>query len=329
MRIESISYHLPNTELSNPQLLELFENFDVQKLEQKVGIKSRRIASDDETAADLAYHAGLKVLKEFDKSKIDFLIFCTQSPDYFLPSSSCILQDKLGLSTHIGAFDFNLGCSGFVYGLSLAKGLISSKQAKNVLLLFGETYTKHIHPNDKANRAIFGDAGSACIISDSDEGDIGEFSFGTDGGGANNLIVKNGAFRAKNTNVNTYSYGSGNLTSDAHLYMNGPEVFNYTIEVIPDLIKETLAKNNVSSEDVDYFVFHQANKFMLNYLRKKTGIEKSKFLISMENTGNTVSNTIPIVLSNFEKEGIIKRGNKICIVGFGVGLSQAGTVITF
>ncbi len=161
--IKAISYYLPTDYLDNFNLSSIFPDWTAEKISDKVGIKKRHIAAADETAADLAEKSALKLFKEhcIDPSSIDFLLLCTQSPDYFLPTTACVLQNKLGLSTSIGALDFNLGCSGFVYGLSIAKGLISAGIAKNVLLITSETYSKHIHPLDKKNRTIFGDAAAA------------------------------------------------------------------------------------------------------------------------------------------------------------------------
>ena len=169
------------------------------------------------------------------------MILCTQSPDYFLPSSACILQNKLGLRTNIGAFDINLGCSGYIYGLAVAKGLINSNLASAVLLIMSETYTKYIHQKDLANRTIFGDGAAATLVEKSDHEHILEFVFGTDGSGFDNLIVKNGACRKKfDLNAAQLSDDSGNIWTDNNLYMNGPEIFNFTIEKVPKLINEAL-----------------------------------------------------------------------------------------
>ena len=325
--IKCIEYYLPIKKFTNNDLKEKFPNTDITKVE-KIGIKSRHISSNKETSVDLAYMAALKVLKQFDKKNIDFILFCTQTPDYILPTSACILQSMLGLNTEVGALDFNLGCSGYVYGLSLAKGLISAGIANNVLLLTGETYSKLINEKDRANRSIFGDAGSATIISNTVSNKIFNFSLGTDGSGAKNLIVKNGGFRYKREqNPEILKYGTDNHYTDNNLYMNGPEIFNFTIKNIPSLIQKTLLSNKFSLEDIDFFIFHQANKFMLNYLRKKIKIPVEKFYIDIESVGNTVSNTIPIALSNVKKRGLINKGDKILIAGFGVGYSWGGTII--
>jgi len=323
-----LEYYLPNNKLNNKDLAQEFPNWDYQSFEQKVGIKNRYIVSEDETALDLAEHASLKLLNDFKKEDIDFVLLCTQSPDYFLPTSACILQDRLGLSKNCGALDFNLGCSGYVNGLALAKGLLSSHIAQNILFVVAETYSKHMHRGDRVNRAIFGDAAAATIVN-KDTFQIGEFVLRTDGGGYQELIVKNGGFKNKSIlNVPEFEYGTGNITSDAHLYMNGPSIFSFTITNIPKLVRDTAEKNNLSLDEVDYFIFHQANKFMLEYLRKKIKIDPDKFCIDIAETGNTVSATIPLALKNAIDEKKVKKGNRIMLVGFGVGLSWGATIIT-
>jgi len=328
-KIANIEYYLPEKIITNEQLATQFPDWSSEKIEKKVGIRERHIVKEDETALDLALEAGKKILKNYDKDKVDFLIFCTQSPDYYLPTSACILQDKLGFKTNIGAFDFNLGCSGFVYGLALAKSLIASKIATNILLITSETYTKYIHPKDKSNRTIFGDAAAAVIIEKSEKEQIGEFALGTDGSGYKNLIVPNGGLRNRyDSNAKEIDDGSGSIRTDNNLYMNGPEIFNFTIKAVPKVVAEILEKNNTTLKDIDYLIFHQANKYINEYLRKKIGIPKEKYYLDLLHTGNTVANTIPIAIKNSLDNKIIKKGNKVLLAGFGVGYSWGGTIIT-
>ena len=329
VKITNIEYYLPEKVVTNDQLAKQFPNWSPEKIEKKVGIKERHVVKEDETALDLALIAGKKILENYDKDKIDFLLFCTQSPEYYLPSGACILQDRLGLNKNIGAFDYNLGCSGFIYGLALAKSLITSKIAMNVLLITSETYTKHIHPKDKSNKTLFGDAAAATIIEKSEEEQIGEFVLGTDGSGYKNLIVPNGGLRNRyNPNAKEIDEGSGSIRTDNNLYMNGPEIFNFTIEAVPKVVSKTLEKNKISLEDIDYIIFHQANKYMNEYLRKKIGIPKEKYYLNLLRTGNTVSATIPIAIKDVLDNKLIKKGDKILLVGFGVGYSWGGTIIT-
>lgn len=318
--IHSISYFLPEKVLDNKKLSEEFPEWDADKIFEKVGILKRHIVLTNETALDLAYNAAEKVLENFARELVDFVLLCTQSPDYYLPTGACILQDKLKLRKDIGAFDFNLGCSGYIYGLALAKSLINSQLASNVLLIMAETYSKHIHPSDKSNRSIFGDGAAATLVLSSTNDRIQEFVFGTDGSGKDNLIVKKGGMRLFDTH--------GEDLVENYLYMNGPEIFNFTLDVVPDLVKNVLLKHNMYLDQIDFCIFHQANKFMLEYLRKKLKIDPAKFYINMIETGNTVSATIPIALKDCLENKIVKPGDKVLLVGFGVGYSWGATIIT-
>lgn len=326
--INKLAVHLPENILTNDELSSMFPEWDSNNIFEKIGIRQRHFVSEYETALDLAIVASEKVLEGFDKNLIDFVILCTQSPDYYLPTTACIVQDKLGLRTNIGAFDFNLGCSGFIYGLAIAKGLIETDLAKNILLIFAETYTKHIHPKDKVNRSIFGDGAAASIISCCENEQILKFELGTDGKGMNNLIVTNGGLRNKyNPAEQDFQDGDNNTRNNNCLYMNGPEILNFTIVKIPSLVSKTLEKNNLTLDTIDYVIFHQANKYMLDYLRKKIRISPDKFYQNMENSGNTVSATIPIALKDAIEKGLIKKGDKVLLAGFGVGYSWGATVI--
>ena len=329
--IKGLSYYLPQTIVSNEDLVREFPEWSVDKVAQKVGVDSRHLAAADETAGDMAEKAARKLFDEYhvDPKSIDFLLLCTQSPDYFLPSTACILQDRLGIPTSAGAFDYNLGCSGCIYGMAIAKGLIFAGIAKNVLLLTAETYNKYLHPSDKSNRSIFGDGAAACLISTNGFAEIGEFSFGTDGSGANNLIVKTGASRQKEATGRFVEDEEGHIWYDDYLFMNGGNVFNFTLEVVPAMMKNIMKKNGIEKNDIDYYVFHQANKFMLNTIRKVCMLPKDKFYINLATTGNTVSSTVLIGLKDCIENGTIKTGDKVMITGFGVGLSWGGTMLEF
>lgn len=330
--IKAISYFLPERVVSNEELLQEFPEWSVDKVAAKVGVVSRHVAKEDETAGDLAEKAALGLFFEYGikPSDIDFVLFCTQSPDYFLPSTACVLQHRLGIPISAGAFDYNLGCSGCIYGLAVAKGLVLAGVAKNVLLLTGETYTKYLHPSDKSNRSIFGDGAAACLVS-ADKGfaEIGEFSLGTDGSGANDLIVKTGAARQKEETGCSFVDCEGHVQFDDFLYMNGGAIFNFTLDVVPTMMKQILVNNKMEKDEVDYFVFHQANKFMLNTIRKVCSLPQDKFYINLENSGNTVSSTVMIALKDCLNNGTIKQGDSVMIAGFGVGLSYGGCILNF
>lgn len=331
--IRAISTHLPSRKLTNEQLAKAYEDWSVEKIFEKTGISIRSIAEPGECASDLGLLAAQKLFASGAciPEDLDFLLFCTQAPDYFLPATACILQDRLGLRTTCGALDFNLGCSGFVYGLALAKALIETGNANHVLLITAETYSKFIHPQDRSVRTIFGDGAAATLISvsPSDDNLLGPFVFGTDGRGANKLMVPAGGFRLRSgpETAMVSEDGSGNYRSAQNLYMDGPEIFNFTLKVIPGVVRQLLEKSRMRLEDVDYFVFHQANKFMLEQLRKKIKIPPDKFCINMESYGNTVSATIPMALEIARAQKHIKKGDTVMLVGFGVGYSWAAAMV--
>ena len=325
--IKQVAYCLPEKVITNEAIVEEFPEWSVEKIIDKVGVNQRHVSAEGETAADLAVKAANKLFDEsgIDRNIVDFVILCTQSPDYFMPSTACVLQDRLGLRRDIGAFDFNLGCSGFVYGLSIAKGLITGGLAENVLLLTSETYNKYLHPRDKGNRTIFGDAATATLVSTEGIAEIGDFVLGTDGAGANNLIVKSGAARMPEKQNDLVYDKNGNPVSSDYLYMNGAQIFVFTQRMVPKAINDVLAKNHLEQSDIDLYVLHQANRYMLDFLRKKMAIPEDRFYVYMENVGNTVSNTIPICLVEAEKENRM-RGN-VLLCGFGVGYSWGAVVL--
>ena len=330
--LKAISYYLPEDTLTNEMLAVEFPEWDVDKVYNKVGVRKRHLARPSVTAGDLAEKAARKLFDEEGVSPgdIDFVILCTQSPDYFLPSTACVLQDRLGIPTSAGAFDYNLGCSGCIYGMAMAKGLIAAGLASNVLLLTAETYTKYLHPLDKSNRTIFGDAAAACLISGVEGfAEIGDFVLGTNGSGASNLMVRSGAARQPEKTARESVDDDGHVNREDYLYMNGSAIFNFTLETVPPLMKSLLAKSGIEKADVDYYVFHQANKYMLNTIRKVCGIPADRFYMDLEDTGNTVSSTILIGLKECLRAGKILPGREVMACGFGVGLSYGACMLHF
>lgn len=326
------AYLLPENTVSNELLGENYNDpkWSAAKIFRKTGIRSRPVVKE-ELVSDLAVGAAEHLIKEYgiDRNSIDFLLLCTQSPDYFLPTTACLVQDRLGLPTSIGALDFNLGCSGFIYGLSLAQGLLSTGSASKILMIMAETYTRHIHPLDKSTRTIFGDGAAATLLDRDDAARIGKFVLGTDGSGGPNLIVPAGGMarpRSAETSKEEPDEG-GNIRSLDNLYMNGPEIFSFTLRAVPEMVREALEKNNLAGEEIDFYVFHQANRFILENLRDRLEIPEERFCIDVEETGNTVSATIPIALRNALDKGHIGEGSKVLIAGFGVGYSWGATVL--
>lgn len=335
--IKAVDYYLPEGVLTNAQLAHEHPDWPVEELEAKIGIAERRIADENECSSDLAVKAAEKLFASgaCQPGDVDFVLLCTQSPDYFLPTTACVIQHRLGIPTGAGALDFNLGCSGFIYGLSLAKGLIETGQASTVLLLMAETYSKFIHPNDKSVRMIFGDGASATLVREeprkpgTNDCAIGPFCFGTDGGGAGNLIVPAGGMRRRRngTAPEAVADETGDLRGPDNLYMSGPEVFTFTATRVPALARAVAERASLTMDDIDFFVLHQSNHYIVEHLRKKMRVPESKFWNSVWHTGNTVSSTIPIALRQAQEAGRIQPGQRILLAGFGVGYSWAGAMI--
>jgi 3-oxoacyl-[acyl-carrier-protein] synthase III len=333
--ISAVASYLPSKILDNKQLAEEFPGWSVDKIFAKTGIQSRHIASENETCSLMAVNAARALIdrENIDPESIDFILLCTQSPDYTLPTTACIVQHELGIPTTCGALDFNLGCSGYVYGLSLAKGLIESNQSKRILLLTSEIYSRYINDKDKSVRTLFGDAATATLIDavESETERIGSFVFGTDGNGANNLIVPHGGSKNPITDDSELESedSSGNVRSPKNLFMDGAEILTFTLKTVPKSVSSVLEKSNIGIADIDKVIFHQANKFMLEKLRKKIGFTEEQFLTSYEKYGNTVSSTIPLGIEKALSSDQLVKGDKLLVCGFGVGYSWSGAIITW
>lgn len=319
--IKAISTYFPKNILTNDAISAQFPEWNSEKILQKIGIEQRYIAQEDECASDMAAKAVLNLIEEhhLDKNAIDFLLLCTQTPDHILPTTACIVQEKAGLPTSCAALDINQGCSGYIYGLSLASSLITSGNFKNVILVTADTYTKYIHPKDKGNLSIFGDAATATLVSTEGAYCIGKPTLGTDGAGAENLIIRNGGTRSpRNEN-------SDDL--DNFVDMKGGKIFNFIVKRTPEVVYNNLKTNHLDIKDIDLFVFHQANTHILNKVREEMEIPEEKFVIEMRYYGNTISSTIPIAFSEHLRKYPQKASEKIQFVGFGVGYSWGAICI--
>ncbi|WP_299075663.1 ketoacyl-ACP synthase III [uncultured Fretibacterium sp.] len=328
--VKAISVYLPEGVLDNAELVRQFGTWTENKIYGKTGVSERRVVGD-EKVSDLAAAAGERLFEEhgIDRGSIDFLLLCTECPDYFLPATACIVQNRLGLRKDAGALDYNLGCSGFIYGLALAKGLVLGGVARRVLLITAETITRTIHPQDKSTRTLFGDAAAATLVESSAERGIGEFVLGTDGSGAERLIIPAGAWArpsSPETRVETKNKW-GNVRTLENLYMDGPEILKFSMEVAPDCMNDTLERNGTSLEALRLVVLHQASHMMLVKLRELLAIPEEKFVFNIEKYGNTVSSTIPIALYDSMRSGRLGKGDSVLVMGFGVGLSWGGTVL--
>jgi 3-oxoacyl-[acyl-carrier-protein] synthase-3 len=293
----------------------------------KTGIHNRHIAAEDETSSDLGVAACKKLFKEYDvdPSSIDFLLFCTQTPDFALPTTACLMQNRLGLRNDCGAMDFNLGCSAYPYGLSIADGLIQTGVAKRVLFVTAETYSKFIDKNDRSIRTIFGDGAAATLIEVHPEKSLSGYKFGTDGTGAHMLCVmpnSPGGFRKTEQDFQPQR----KRRWKSELYMDGPNLINFTLSEIPKLIEQILESSGSTKEELDQYLVHQATFKMLDMLRQQLGIDESKIPIELADIGNTVSSTIPILISQLREQKRLSKDQKNILIGFGVGLSWSGCV---
>jgi len=313
-KIESIAFYLPEKIITNKYLAEE-AGIDVEFLENKIGIKERRIAVN-ETVSEMSAKAITKLLDAtgIDKSEIDLLLICTQNPDYKLPTTACLVQNTLQLRASSICFDVNLGCSGFTYSLPIAGNFIKTGIVKKALLVMSDQYSKLINYKDKNTASLFGDAASAILLTACNENEgVLDIDFGTDGSGGQNLIAFNSG-TVQQSDKNT------------ELYMNGREIFKFSITVVPESVNKILSKNNLKVTDIKHFIFHQANKYMLGEIKKKLQLTDNQMIIDMENYGNTVSSTIPIALKNLMDKNELKKGDLLVFSGFGVGLSW-GTVL--
>jgi 3-oxoacyl-[acyl-carrier-protein] synthase-3 len=288
----------------------------------KTGVWSRHIAAPDECASDLGVAAAEKLFAThgIDRSTVDFLLLCTQTPDYPLPTTSCLMQHRLGLKTTAGALDFNLGCSGFVYGLSLADGLIRTGAAQRILLITAETYSKYIHPDDRSLRTIFGDAAAATLIDASDTPSLGAFSFGTDGAAGDALMVNSGGARQAEGALQPRT----KWRWQSKLYMDGPGLIQLTLDTIPQMVERVLAIGESSDAEIDLYLVHQATHKLLENLRQELRLDENRMPTVLRDYGNTVSSTIPIIINELRSSGRLRKGTRSLLAGFGVGFSWAG-----
>ena len=334
VQVQDIAYYLPEQTVSNEDLKREHPSWNFAKLEQRVGVKSRQIARADETALDLAYQSCLKLFERNPdlKSKIDAVLFCTQSGDYVMPPNSCILHGLLGLSEDVFAMDFNLACSGYVYGLTMAQGLIRAGTAKNVLLVTADTYSKYINEKDRSTRVLFGDGAAATWIcaSAADEG-IQDILCATSGIGYKKFMIPAGGCRIPKSPETCAEKVDvvGNIRTQENIQMDGSGILTFVKEKVPAQVNQILARNNLTIKDIDLVIFHQASRLALDYLNHKFELRPEQTFCNIENIGNTVSASIPIAMRDALNQGRIKKGDQLLLAGFGVGLSFATALLKY
>jgi 3-oxoacyl-[acyl-carrier-protein] synthase-3 len=329
--ISALDYYLAPSTLSNEDLNKKNPSWDMSRATERSGVQSRPVAPDGTTALDLSYeavrrlaHANVDIL-----SKVESLIYCTQTPDYPLPSNSNLLHGLLNLPSSVMAFDINHACSGYPYAIGIAKSLILSGMANHVLVVTADTYSRLIHPLDRSVLPLFGDAASASIISASDFMIIEDQIFGTAGKLASRFIVENGGMRNSKKNRNKVQLDSSQrVRSPDHIQMDGMGVLSFFNKTIPASIQDILARNKICIDDISYFVLHQASQLALDALRKSLGVPSKKVIIDMSDTGNLVSSSIPVVLKRSIDRSLFKKGDRIVLCGFGVGLSWGTALVT-
>jgi 3-oxoacyl-[acyl-carrier-protein] synthase-3 len=331
-RVAAIEYYLPEEVLTTSQLAEEFPEWSVEKIDAMTGIERRHIAAPGQCASDLAVEAARRL---FDSGacapdEVDYLLLCTQCPDYPLPATACLLHDRLGLPAHAGALDFSIGSSGYVYGLGLAQGLIETGQAGSVLLITADTYSRYVNRRDRSVRPVFGDAAAVTLLTAVEREDalMGPYVYGADGKGAPHLIVPAGGMREPRSPATALEQADagGAIRSRQDLFMDGSEIFAFTLRVVPPLVARLLERAGLEASAIDLFVFHQANRYMLEHLRKRLRIPPEKFVIAMQ-WGNTASSSIPLALKSAMSEGRLADGARVVLAGYGPGYSWGAVLV--
>ena len=331
--IKAIEYYLPENEVSNEDLQVLHPQWDLKKVGEKSGVLSRHISKDGETAFDLACKAVQKLFatEVIEKNDIDGIIFCTQSPDYIMPSNAFLIHKFFNFGNNVWAFDYNLACSGYIYGISICRGMIETDMAKNVLLITADTYSKYIHAEDRSTSVLFGDGAAVSLISQTDDSTIIDVQLASSGKEYESFYIPSGGCRIpKNADTKEKIIDhSGNITTQENIQMNGFAVWKFISVTVPEQIRNLLRKNSLLIENIDFFGFHQASKLTLDSLIKALKIDSKKAFSNLELIGNTVSASIPIALKQAEEQGVLKRGNLVILAGFGVGLSWGSALLKY
>ncbi|MBQ3726079.1 MAG: ketoacyl-ACP synthase III [Selenomonadaceae bacterium] len=322
-RIRAISTYLPATIEYNSELVDA-------RFIKKIGVKCRHICAKDEAAGDLAFNAAEKLFAEheLDRHEIDFILLCTQHPDHLGPHTAAHLQHRLGLKKSVGSMDIALGCSGYIYGLAVAKGLIETGLAKKILFITSSVYTKYINRADKSTRPLFGDGATATWLDSGAQESLRAFVFGSDGSRFDKLIIPVGGSRhMPRDNPEIFSTDeNGNYRSNWEIFMDGMAITYFTLREVPPLVEKVLDAAKLTRADLDYCIFHQANKFMMTYLRDKAGLLDVPFHNDISETGNLVSGSVPLAIEQVVKNFGAENLKRVMLAGFGVGLSWAGCI---
>ncbi|HLI83607.1 MAG TPA: ketoacyl-ACP synthase III [Bryobacteraceae bacterium] len=329
--IEAIAYAFPAARVTNADLKAQYPGWDFERLEKRTGVLSRYVAGPGETALDFAVSACEKLAARgrLAPERIDAVIFCTQTPDYLMPPNACLLHGKLSLAPGVPAFDINLACSGYIYGLQLAVSLLKSGAAKRVLLATADTYTRYIHPGDRATRCLFGDGGAVSVISEAEDGwPILDIRCGTAGKHFDKFLIPAGGMRCPRSAESARETvdSSGNVRTAEHIRMDGMGVLSFFNSTIPPVVRDALCRNGLEMDDIGLFVFHQASQVALDSLRSALRIPPEKLVLDLAEVGNLVSASIPVALQHAIEHGAA-GGQRVLLCGFGVGLSWGTALI--
>lgn len=332
VKIVGIVSAIPERQSVVSDIASIFGEETAQKISDATGVRSRHIVDETICTSDLCVPAAKQLLEELDWSPetVSLIIFVSQTPDYVLPATAASIHGRLGLSKNCSAFDINLGCSGFVYGLWTIAQLMGSGMFNRTLLLVGDTSSHLVSDQDRSAIPLFGDAAAVVALEKDNIVDPMHFDLGTDGNGVEHLIVPAGGCRTPYSEVTSQKIEdkNGNIRSQNNLYMNGTEIFTFTLREVPPMLRRVLEIAEWTLDDVDSFVFHQANLFILNYLIKRMKLDNTKVPTSIEDFGNTSSASIPLTMSYKLSERLTNDTSKLVLAGFGVGFSWAAVTLT-
>jgi 3-oxoacyl-[acyl-carrier-protein] synthase III len=330
--IKSIQYYLPDNIVTNEDIQKENPDWNLDKVSEKSGVYQRCIARENETAFDLSVKACDKLFQKNDKKDIDGIIYCTQSPDYIMPSNSFLLHNYFNLENRVFAYDFNHACTGYIYCLAMANAFIKSGMATNILLVNADTYSKYINRKDRSTRVLFGDGAAATIVKESNNNrgiiDIELESFGS---GYDKFWIPAGGHRLPKTDSTSVEVENekGNIRSKNDIEMDGFGVWSFINSVVPKQLDRLLKRNNIDKTEIDQFVFHQASLMTLKSIMRAMRLNEEQVFINITNIGNTVSASIPIALKDAMDQGEIKNGSTVILSGFGVGLSYGSILMEF
>ncbi len=330
--IESIEYYLPENIVTNADLQKENPDWNLEKITEKSGVYQRHIAGKNETAYDLSIKACDKLFQTNDKNNIDGIIYCTQSPDYIMPSNSFLMHKHFGLKDEMFSYDFNHACTGYIYCLAMANAFVKADMAREILLVNADTYSKYINPKDRSTRVLFGDGAAATIVKKSGrKRGIIDIDLGSSGSGYNKFWIPAGGLRSPKSSSTSIEIEDdrGNIRTQNDIQMDGFSVWSFINSVAPKQVDRLLKRNDVAKTDIDQFIFHQASKMTLESIRRSMELNEEQVFINIQNIGNTVSASIPISLRDAIDQGEIDNGSTLILSGFGVGLSYGAILMEY